>query len=107
MLSELALNASHIDCGMEQKAPDCETNDGKLHLKAKGCCDNQFELLQMDNDFSISKASVNLQLDFAVAFIQTFIFNSGIQETQSSELPYYTPPILEQDSQILFQRFLI
>lgn len=107
MLSELSLNASHIDCGMEKKAPECESNDGSSHVKAKGCCDNEFELLQMDEDFSFSKASYNLDLNFTIAFAYTFIFNSGFSHSLDSETPYYTPPILQQDPQILFQRFLI
>lgn len=107
MLSELSLNASHIDCGMEQKVPDCESKDSKTHLKAKGCCDNEFEILNMDEDFSITKATFNLHLNFAVAFVHTFIFNSSLEVPLNSELPDYYPPILKRDHQVLFQTFLI
>ncbi|MEN2284077.1 hypothetical protein AAGF08_18180 [Algoriphagus sp. SE2] len=107
MLSEMSIKASHIDCGMEQKTPDCDSEeDHQTHFKSS-CCDNEFEVMNMDEDFSFAKAGINLHLDFAVAFVYTFIFNGNIQETPIAEYSYYSPPILKQDHQVLFQTFLI
>ncbi|MBN3582304.1 hypothetical protein JYB64_07875 [Algoriphagus aestuarii] len=108
MLSELSLKAAHIDCGMEQVLPDCDSEkEHQNHFKSSHCCDNEFELVNMDEDFSFAKAGINLHLDFAVAFVHTFIFNRIIQEESLSEIPFYTPPILELDQQVLFQTFII
>ncbi len=108
MLSELSLNASHINCGMEQKSHDCDSEeDHQNHFNSNNCCDNEFEILHMDEDFSITKASINLHLDFAVAFAYTFIFSGSIVEPIHTDLPDYSPPILKQDHQVLFQTFLI
>lgn len=99
----MGLKASHIDCGMEQKTPDCDSDeDHQTHFKSS-CCDNEFELVNMDEDFSFAKAGINLHLDFAVAFVHTFIFNGNIQETSIAEYSYYTPPILKQDHQVCFK----
>ncbi|WP_449500890.1 HYC_CC_PP family protein [Algoriphagus lutimaris] len=108
MLSELSLNASHINCGMEQKKPDCDTNDGKVHVhQDSGCCDNEFEVLQLDEDFSINKASFHLNLDFAFALVHTFIFKVSLEETTATTYSDYSPPFLKQDHQVLFQTFII
>lgn len=107
MLSQLSLNASHINCGMEQKIPDCETNDGKVHVQDSGCCDNEFEILHLDEDFSITKASLHLNLDFAYALVHTFILNVSLEETTSTTYSGYSPPFLKQDQQVLFQTFII
>lgn len=107
MLSKLSLNASHINCGMEQKVPDCDSNDGKAHLKDSGCCDNEFEILHLEEDFSITKAKLNVDMVFAVALIHTFIFNASLEDSIDSSYSDYPPPFLEQDHQVLYQTFLI
>lgn len=107
MLSELSLQANHIDCGMEEKTPDCSSEESHDHIKSKTCCDNEFELLQMEDDLNIVKSGLDLHFDFALAFVHTFIFNGQVQESTSSENPVYTPPVLRQNHQILFQSFLI
>ena len=107
MLSELSFKATHIDCGMEQKTPDCDSAEHHHNLKQKSCCDNQYELLQLDEDFSIVKSGLNLDLDFTVAFVHIFIFNALLLEPNSTGEAVYSPPVLKQDHQILFQTFLI
>lgn len=107
MLSELSLNASHINCGMKQKVPDCEPNDGKAHVQDSGCCDNEFEILHLDEDFSISKASLHLNLDFALAWVHTFVIKVSLEEATVTTYSDYSPPIIEQDHQVLYQTFLI
>lgn len=107
MFNAIGLSAKNLDCGMKHQPESPSSDHGDLS-DAKECCQNQFELVQNDNDQNLKVVQIDAaQLIFIAAFTQTYIF--GIAPITSTELPspYTIPPSIEKDLSVLFQSFLI
>ncbi|SHO59565.1 hypothetical protein A8938_0202 [Algoriphagus zhangzhouensis] len=106
MESALGFVATHLDCGMETSSSH-SNEDGKAHLEKSKCCENQSQQIQLDDETSLKKQQSQLDFNFAVAFVQVFIF--GLDQESDADptfSPYYSPP-LDQDLCVLHQSFLI
>ena len=106
MESALGFVATHLDCGMETSSSH-SNEDGKPHLEKSKCCENQSQQIQLDDETSLKKQQSQLDFNFALAFVQVFIFGLD-QESDAapSYSTYYSPP-LDQDLCVLHQSFLI
>ena len=106
MNSEYGFGEKHIDCGMEM--PMSQDEQGSDSQKdPNSCCENITEHLQVDDEVQLKKSDIQLQLNFAVALVQVFVFRL----TPSTDPPNtfwtaYSPPI-SRDYQVLYQNFLI
>lgn len=106
METALGFVATHLDCGMESTSSH-SNEDGKAHLEKSKCCENQSQQIQLDDETSLKKQQSQLDFNFAVAFVQVFIFGLNQQaDTNNSYSPYFSPP-LDQDLCVLHQSFLI
>ncbi len=103
----ISLGFEHLDCGMAEVKAKCSENDENEQLRPKPCCENQHELLQLDDEFDAKQSASQVNKTFLAAFIHTFIDQIFSPVEKSTSYLNYSPPILEQDVQILFQTFLI
>lgn len=102
--SELMIGHSHLDCGMgEMERQDCGDD---LQVKAKPCCENQYQTLEIEDDFKVSKASLDLSPVFVVAYIESFL-NLAFSDSTKTQYVNYSPPLLLRDIPVLNQVFLI
>ncbi len=103
----LSLGIEHLDCGMAETEQSCSSANGHDQLNAKPCCDNQHDLLQLDEDVTLIQQAPEVNKTFVVAFIHTFLVQVFSFEKKESFYLNYSPPLLKQDVQVLFQSFLI
>lgn len=106
MKSELGFGEKHVDCGMNMPMDHSENDSDNQH-DPKSCCENVTTQLQVDDEVSLKKAETPLNLTFAVALIQAFIFSLDLTTAENTPLPDYSPPPIEQNLQVLYQSFLI
>jgi len=94
---------------MEQAAPkDCKSPSMQQPVDKKGCCQNTYQNLDIDDDFSAKQvlAKANTQLISVFIYVY-FQLNRFQAETDNNTFSYYSPPLLEQDAQVLYQTFLL
>jgi hypothetical protein len=106
MDSKFSLAASHLDCGMDSPKSH-QSHDEKSHVDPSGCCENLSQHLQLDEESSVKKSNSQVNIHFALAFIEVFIWNTTVFPKEDQKVNDYYPPPIEQDFQILFQSFLI
>lgn len=119
-LSEFALlfGGMEMDCGMmEEDVNECtsHTHSEEEPQDEDDCCDDTTVQITIEDDFNSSitefKFNSKAQNNFLVAFTATFvapylsIFSLGVNPKHKYK--YYSPPLLEQDKQVLLQTFLI
>ncbi len=103
----LSLGLEHLDCGMDEGPKTCSSQSGHDQINAKPCCDNQHELIQLDEDVTLVQPSLELNKTFVVAFIHSFVVQFFPINERVSFYPNYSSPLLKQNVQVLFQSFLI
>lgn len=106
MESTFGLSAAQLDCGMEANKSHKADHDKTLIDKSE-CCKNQSQLVQLDEESSLKQQKVQLNFDFAVAFVQVFMFEITGFPTEEPIHLHDTSPPLSEDLIILNQTFLI
>ena len=106
MKSEIGFGNKRMDCGMNMPMDHSE-NETDNHRDPKSCCENVTTQLQVDDEFQLKKSDLSLSLNFALAFVQVFVFGMENIPSETTALPPYSHPPLEQDLQVLYQSFLI
>lgn len=106
--NEIMLGHNHLDCGVpHMEAPACESKlSAHQHLKAHSCCENQYRILQVEDDFK-SNLVQELNLDFALTFVQSFVAFALSAKIQKPQYANYSPPLLLRDIPVLNQVFII
>lgn len=107
MESAIGFSTSHIECEMAKKKPVCHTEEQPKDHEEKDCCDEEFELLVLDQELQKSFSTLDYSPEFVVSLVYTF-YGISLFPTETNEI--YTdasPPFLRHDLQILHQSFLI
>lgn len=96
----------HMDCGMGLMDQTSHEDD-TLHFDAPDCCDNDYISVETDEQFK--KNTVNESVNvFVVATAAQLLylveFNTSIEPIASIES---SPPIIDQNFQVMHQVFLI
>lgn len=106
--SKLVFGHESLDCGMQKMNEVCEIDSSQSeHLKSKPCCENEYQTLQLDENV---KSQSNVKLTnpvFLVAFVHAFIKRLVFNDQAPVQFADYTPPLPDEDIQVLFQTFLI
>lgn len=101
----IGFSTTHIDCEMAKAPKDCHsTTDSN---SKEDCCDEEYELLVLDQEIQKGKFQLDQSFEFVVAFVYTHLGLSLFEETSLVAFSDYPPPIPQEDLQILFQSFLI
>ncbi|MFT6166723.1 MAG: hypothetical protein ACJAV5_001460 [Vicingaceae bacterium] len=103
----ISLVGSTVGCGMENQESSCrmgETSDDTF--SEKSCCDNESQVFQLEEDLSKKKNSVELETTFISLFLANYVllFNSEEKVVYANIPPH---PLIQQNSQVLFQTFLL
>lgn len=106
MNSEIGFGKKHLDCGMEMPMDHSE-NEQDNQKDLSSCCENITEHLQVDEDVHLKKFEVKLDLNFALALVQVFVFGLDLSDQENPELPHYSSPPLIEDLHVLHRTFLI
>lgn len=106
MKSTVGFGENHLDCGMEMPMDHSENKQDNTG-DSNSCCENITEHLQVDDDVQLKKFEVKLDLNFALALVQVFIFNEDLSVQENPELPHYASPPQIEDLHILYETFLI
>jgi len=107
--SQLVHGHEILDCGMnnmdEQPCPSEQIH--ALQLKKTPCCENEYQSLDLEDDYELTVPQLSLSLEFIAAFAVSFLTVVFPSENQPSQYANYSPPLIEQDIAILYQVFLI
>ena len=107
MESAIGFSTSHIECEMAKKKPNCHSEKDSSEHEEKDCCDEEFELLVLDQDLQKSTLNIDYSPEFVVSLIYTFLGISTLSTETSIDYTNNPPPLLRQDLQVLHQSFLI
>lgn len=102
----LSLGFETLSCGMPESSEIIQSEEEIEVLRPQPCCEDVHELLQLDEEADVKKASTELNTTFFVAFVYTYskLFDCVKKKQSFRE---YIPPLLRQNVQVLFQTFLI
>ena len=109
--SQINLTPVVLGCGMADMGNLCalpvEHHDDETHIDNILCCENQYQSIQLTEDFVQETTPITFNVDFAIAFVYaTLNLDLFPNSTQHFYTAYHSPPI-EKDIQVLFQTFLI
>jgi len=76
--TSLTLGLDNLDCGMASMEDACENNQHQV--KSESCCENQHQVLQIDEDFEFNTVQVNFNPIFITALIYSFVQSVTIFE---------------------------
>jgi hypothetical protein len=107
MESAIGFSPSHIECEMAKKKPNCHSEKDSSEHEEKDCCDEEFELLVLDQDLQKSTLNLDYSPEFVISLVYTFLGISIFPVETNENYSDYPPPILRQDLQVLHQSFLI
>ena len=102
--TSLILGNTATGCGMENDEP-CENEQNSI--SETSCCNNEIQAISIDNDFHQTVQIDDINNQFVVAFIYTFVLDQYSETDTQSVYSDYSPPPIQQNTQVLFQTFLI
>lgn len=103
--TKVGLIAADVSCGMEKEENNCASSS-REKMKSN-CCQDEFQRIQMNEDYSQQLTKVNFSSDFSTVFIAVFFELFPSISFQSIFFKDYSPPPLVRDIPILVQSFLI
>ena len=105
---QLMFGIHALDCGMANMDMDCENLPPKNDIvKAKSCCENQYQTLETDNEYNSSEVQPVPTPAFVMAFTHSFLLMSIFLDNEKQPYTHYSPPLLEYDLPVLNQKFLL
>ena len=106
--TSFSIGLHNPDCGMDNMDGTCETYPtAEEQLIPQPCCENQHQLMQLDEKATIQPITILTNSVFLAAFIAVFvqpIISADQTFTQNTE---YRAPLPDEDIQVLFQTFII
>ncbi|MBL4668450.1 MAG: hypothetical protein JKY30_04225, partial [Flavobacteriales bacterium] len=95
--------SADVSCGMEKNANNCATEKETK----PNCCQDEFELIQNDEDYTQQQLKVDFSNNFLIVFIASYV---ELFQTEATDVDFFTdhsPPPLIRDIPVLVQSFLI
>ena len=106
--SQVMLGHHALDCGMAGMDAECESTPSEMELLvSKSCCDNQYQTLDTDDEYTSGHVLELPSPEFLVAFLEVFVYNFFQTNIEQSNLAHYKPPLLEFNLPVLNQVFLL
>ena len=99
----LSLGAADVSCGMEKNTNNCAS---KKQMKPD-CCQDEFQLIQNDEDYTQQLTEVDFSSSFFIPFVISYIELFYAENKDYDFFIDYSPPPLLKDIPVLIQSFLI
>jgi hypothetical protein len=99
----LSIGSSDVSCGMEKNRNNCATGQ----QMRDDCCQDEFQIIQNDEDYTQQITDFDFSADFFIAFVTSYV---ELFQTETTEIDFFTdhsPPPLIKDIPVLIQSFLI
>lgn len=103
----MMVGTNALDCGMGNMETPCEGKSNESQLTKKPCCENQYLTLSVDDDYNISQFHINTQLQFAVAFVHTYLATHFSESKKEPQFTEHSPPLPGRDILVMNQVFRI
>ena len=101
----LSIGIEDLSCGMESKEEiPCEETDYFIN---DNCCQNEFQEFKITDKFQPATHEIDVDLQFVIAFIDTYIQLISAEKEEYSKYLNYQPPLPDKDIPVLIQSFLI
>ena len=101
--TELTLFNNDVSCGMEETTNSCES---KEQMKAN-CCQNEFQKIQLEDEYNLQQIQIKLSSDFVFAFVVTYLDLALYSLSEYYVFQDHSPPPIIRDIPVLVQSFLI
>lgn len=89
------------------KPKDCQSPNIQKPIKKKGCCENTYQNLEIDDDFSSKQILAKANPQLIAVFVYVYFHLNHTEDAVTIAFSDYSPPPLEQDIQVLHQTFLL
>ncbi len=109
--TKIILGETHLGCAMMDMEEPCEypenSNENGVSFDKVPCCHNEYQIVQVTNEFVKDSVQPSFNDDFALAFTYSTLNSDLFTKSAHQVYTEYNPPPLEKDNQVLFQTFLI
>lgn len=109
--TKIMLGDAQLGCGMPDMEEPCDdsekSNTNEVHFENVPCCENEYQTVQVTDEFVKNTALQSFNVDFVLAFIYTNLNLDLFPKSAHQFYTEYISPPLEKDIQVLFQTFLI
>lgn len=104
---DFSIGLHNLDCGMNALSESCKNTSGNITVQAEPCCENQHELLQIDNTLEVQPAFVSMLVPFFVQeTVHSVEISTTVEATQKIQSTYL-PPTFDKDIQVFYQVFIV
>jgi hypothetical protein len=96
------------NCGMpdmDEKCPPLPISEAQV--KPKPCCENQHQLVHLDDTGDLPSSNISFNPTFIHAFVQAFLQPNSTVEQVSIRSTDFLHPLPDKELEVLFQSFLI
>jgi|GEM_PF-1509850 len=103
-----SLIARELNCGMDTMESSCSIDLNRSNsISETSCCDNESDVFQLRENLNKKQSTVKVELSFFKLFLATsvFLFENHEEVVVFHQLP--PPPLIQQNTQVLFQNFLL
>lgn len=109
--TKILFGETHLGCNMPDMAGPCKdaekTNTNEVRFDKVPCCQNEYQTVQVTDEFVKDAAQNRFHVEFAAAFIYTTLNSALLPNSTHQFYTVYISPPLEKDIQVLFQTFTI
>ena len=104
----ISLVGSELGCGMEAIESSCsiDINNAKS-VSEKSCCDDESEVFQLRENFNKKQSKIEVDASFLKVFLAITSLLFEIEEDKENYTKLSSPPLIQKNTQVLFQTFLL
>ncbi len=107
--SKIILGETHLSCRMMEMEKPCNgsENSNEINFDKAPCCKNEYQTVQLTNEFEKVEVPVIFKNVFANVFVYATLNLDLLTNYPHQTYPEYHSPPIEKDIQVLLQTFLI
>lgn len=99
----ISIGRADVSCGMEKDVSECSTNS----IMKNNCCQDIFQLIQNDENYTQQHTSLDFFPNFLVAFVTSYVELIKYEQLKDDFILNKYPPPVVKDIPILIQSMLI
>lgn len=106
--SSFSLGLANLDCGMPDMEKACGSEKPEApSIQPLPCCENQHQVLEVDDNLKVFAPIVKLNPSFLFAFVFVYSQPELFVNALSNAYREYSAPLPDIDHQVMFESFLI